>query len=90
MTDDYYNFDERHMAMIGERHGKVYRIGQKVRVKVVNVNVDERMIDFAIVGMDMKKIEDKIREVKIKAKRNTKSSDEKPQKKDAVKRVAQK
>ncbi len=81
MTDDYYNFDERHMAMIGERHGKVYRIGQKVRVKVVNVNVDERMIDFAIVGMDMKKIEDKIREVKIKAKRNTKSSDEKPQKK---------
>ena len=81
MTDDYYNFDERHMAMIGERHGKVFRIGQKVRVKVVNVNVDERMIDFAIVGMDMKKIEDKIREVKIKAKRNTKSTNEKPRKK---------
>ncbi|PPJ96890.1 ribonuclease R, partial [Staphylococcus aureus] len=40
MTDDYYSFDERHMAMIGERHGKVFRIGQKVRVKVVNVNVD--------------------------------------------------
>ena len=81
MTDDYYNFDERHMAMIGERHGKVFRIGQKVRVKVVNVNVDERMIDFAIVGMDMKKIEDKIREVKIKAKSKTKSTNEKPRKK---------
>ena len=27
MTDDYYQFDERQMALIGERQAKVFRIG---------------------------------------------------------------
>ncbi len=30
LTDDYYNFDERNMAIIGERQAKVFRIGDKV------------------------------------------------------------
>ena len=30
MTDDYYRFDERHFAMIGERTGNVFRIGMKL------------------------------------------------------------
>ncbi|KUP05635.1 ribonuclease R [Bacillus coahuilensis m2-6] len=51
MTDDYYRFDERHMAMIGERTGQVFRIGDEITVRVVNVNKDERAIDFEIVGM---------------------------------------
>ncbi|AJD92002.1 ribonuclease R [Jeotgalibacillus malaysiensis] len=51
MTDDYYRFDERHMAMIGERTGNVYRIGDEIAIRVVNVNKDERAIDFEIVGM---------------------------------------
>ncbi|WP_075982873.1 ribonuclease R [Bacillus massilinigeriensis] len=51
MTDDYYRYDERHFAMIGERTGHVYRIGDEITVRVVNVNKDERSIDFEIVGM---------------------------------------
>ncbi|QVY61117.1 ribonuclease R [Cytobacillus gottheilii] len=51
MTDDYYRYEERHMAMIGERTGKVFRIGDEITVRVVNVNKDERSIDFEIVGM---------------------------------------
>lgn len=51
MTDDYYRFDERHFAMIGERTGHVYRIGDEITVRVVKVNKDERSIDFEIVGM---------------------------------------
>lgn len=57
MTDDYYHFDERQMAMIGERQAKVFRIGDPVKIKVVNVDVDERMIDFQIVGMPLPKKE---------------------------------
>ncbi|PTF07055.1 ribonuclease R [Staphylococcus cohnii] len=57
MTDDYYHFDERQMAMIGERQAKVFRIGDPVTIKVVNVDVDERMIDFQIVGMPLPKKE---------------------------------
>lgn len=55
LTDDYYHFDERQMAMIGERQAKVFRIGDPVKIKVVNVDVDERMIDFQIVGMPLPK-----------------------------------
>ena len=38
-------------AMIGERTGNVFRIGDEITVRVVNVNKDERSIDFEIVGM---------------------------------------
>ena len=55
MTDDYYQFDERQMALIGERQAKVFRIGDAVKVKVTHVDVDERMIDFQIVGMPLPK-----------------------------------
>ncbi|HAR6449216.1 TPA: ribonuclease R [Staphylococcus pseudintermedius] len=51
MSDDYYHFDERQMALIGERKAKVYCIGDVVKVKVIHVDVDERQIDFQIVGM---------------------------------------
>lgn len=51
MVDDYYRYDERHYAMIGERTGNVFRIGDEITVEVVNVDKDERSIDFAIVGM---------------------------------------
>ncbi|WP_374721491.1 ribonuclease R [Peribacillus tepidiphilus] len=51
MNDDYYRFDERHLAMIGERTGKVFRIGDEITVRVINVNKDERAIDFEVAGM---------------------------------------
>ncbi|MBM9827908.1 ribonuclease R, partial [Staphylococcus aureus] len=55
MTDDYYRFEERQMALIGERQAKVFRIGDTVKVKVAHVDVDERLIDFQIVGMPLPK-----------------------------------
>ena len=51
LTDDYYHYDERHYAMIGERTGNVFRIGEEITVRVINVNKEERDIDFEIVGM---------------------------------------
>jgi ribonuclease R len=51
MTDDYYRFDDRHFAMIGEKTGNVYRIGDEITVRVVSVKKEERSIDFEIVGM---------------------------------------
>ncbi|MFL6557970.1 MAG: S1 RNA-binding domain-containing protein, partial [Bacillus sp. (in: firmicutes)] len=51
MTDDYYRYDERQLAMIGERTGNVFRIGDEITIRVVKVNKEERAIDFEIVGM---------------------------------------
>jgi ribonuclease R len=51
LTNDYYRYDESSYAMIGERTGSIYRIGDEIRIRVINVNKDERSIDFEIVGM---------------------------------------
>ncbi|WP_371932694.1 ribonuclease R [Bacillus carboniphilus] len=51
MTDDYYRYDDRHYAMIGERTGNIYRIGDEITVRVVKVDKEERSVDFEIVGM---------------------------------------
>jgi len=51
LTDDYYHFHELHMALIGERTSKIYRIGDEVRIRVARVNMDDYNIDFEMVDM---------------------------------------
>jgi ribonuclease R len=50
LQDDYYLFDERHYALRGRSTGKVYRLGDVVRVRVAAVHPEERSIDFVIAG----------------------------------------
>ncbi|WP_130616316.1 ribonuclease R [Cohnella abietis] len=52
LTDDYYHFHELHMALIGERTSKIYRIGDEVKIRVARVNMSDHTIDFEM--MDMK------------------------------------
>ena len=49
LDDDYYVYHEKHYCLIGERTRKVYRLGDNVRVKVVNVDISSRNIDFVLV-----------------------------------------
>ncbi|HHY72321.1 MAG TPA: ribonuclease R [Bacillus bacterium] len=51
LTDDYYRYDEANYAMIGERTGNIFRIGDEITIRVVNVDKDERIVDFEVVGM---------------------------------------
>lgn len=51
LTDDYYHFDEGHMALIGERTSKVFRIGDEVKIRVAKVNMDDHTIDFELLDM---------------------------------------
>ena len=49
IKDDYYEYNERGMILLGKRTGRQFRIGQKVRVKLINVDVDQYDIDFELV-----------------------------------------
>ncbi|HHW03666.1 MAG TPA: ribonuclease R [Thermoanaerobacterales bacterium] len=49
LEDDFYHFDEKSITLRGERTGRVFRIGDAVRVRVSKVNVPERQIDFELV-----------------------------------------
>ena len=48
MRDDYYEFDERNYRVIGRRRKKVYRLGDKVRVRIKKTDIDRRLIDLSM------------------------------------------
>ena len=48
MRDDYYNYDELSVSMIGERTRKVYKMGDKIRVRVLGTDRVLKRIDFEI------------------------------------------
>tara|TARA_R110002012_G_scaffold263456_2_gene446577 strand:+ start:254688 stop:256877 length:2190 start_codon:yes stop_codon:yes gene_type:complete len=47
---DYYNFDEKQYAIIGERTKKVYQLGDEVVVMVKNTDLVKRHLDFTLIG----------------------------------------
>ncbi|MGM0946531.1 MAG: ribonuclease R [Bacteroidota bacterium] len=55
MTDDYYDFDEKNMRLIGSRSKKMITLGDKVMVRVVNTDIDRRTIDLEFANNDEKK-----------------------------------
>nr|WP_207143781.1 ribonuclease R [Thiococcus pfennigii] len=48
LDNDYYHFDPVGRRLTGERTGTVYRLGDRLRVKLAAVNLDERKIDFVL------------------------------------------
>ena len=49
MADDYYDFDDKNFLIRGRRRGNVYRLGDKVRVRVANANLERKQLDFLLV-----------------------------------------
>lgn len=70
LTDDYYQFNPHHLLLIGERTGKVYRIGQQVKIEVLGVNVEEREIDFALIEAEPVKVDERLLQVAPKKEKS--------------------
>ncbi len=49
MADDYYRFVESAHLLRGENTHKVYRLGDKVKVQVIRVNMELRQVDLGLV-----------------------------------------
>ena len=49
MADDYYRFVEQQHVLYGENTKKTYRLGAKVTVQVVRVDLERRQIDLGLV-----------------------------------------
>jgi ribonuclease R len=49
LTDDFYYFEEAAHSLIGRRTKRRYRLGDKVHVRVVRVDVPRRQLDFRVV-----------------------------------------
>ena len=48
MADDYYRFVERAHLLRGENYGRVFRLGDRVRVQVIRVDMERRQLDLGI------------------------------------------
>ncbi len=50
ITDDFYEFDEKNYRILGRRTGKVYRLGDRIRVHVKKTDINRRLIDLVFAG----------------------------------------
>lgn len=49
MSDDHYEFDETNYELVGEKTGKIYKLGQQVEIRVDSASKVSRTIDFSLI-----------------------------------------
>lgn len=50
LPDDFYDYNEDTMSVVGSTTGNTYQLGDAVIVKVMNVSLEKRQIDLAVTG----------------------------------------
>lgn len=48
LPNDYYVFDPIKHCLVGRRSGKHYKLGDKVKIQIARVSLDDRQIDFVL------------------------------------------
>ena len=49
IRSDFFEFDEGRYRLVGKRTRKVYRLGDRVRIKVKNANLEQRLLDYELI-----------------------------------------
>lgn len=52
LDNDYYQYDAAGQRLIGENSGMIYRLGDRVRVRVEAANLDQRQVDFSLISSE--------------------------------------
>ena len=52
LKDDYYYYDEEHYEMVGEKSNNKYKLGQKLMIRVLGIDMMKRTIDFELAEED--------------------------------------
>ena len=50
--NEYFIYDDERKHLIGERTGKIYKIGDKVKIRVIDANKETRKVAFELVEED--------------------------------------
>ncbi|MBA6411588.1 ribonuclease R [Parahaliea sp. F7430] len=101
LPGDYYQFDASKQRLLGERSGRVFKLGGKVRVQVARVDLDDKKIDLEMLdtgaksgkksgGASSKKQRSKAskgKDKQAKAKDNTAKAEQKPAKAKKAKKA---
>ena len=49
IKSDFFEFDEARYRLVGRRTRKIYKLGDSVRIKVKNANLEQRLLDYELV-----------------------------------------
>ncbi len=49
LADDYYYLDEENYQVIGQRYGNKYKLGDRVKIKIIKVDISKKQMDFVMV-----------------------------------------
>lgn len=49
IRSDFFEFDEERYRLVGKRTHKIFRLGDKVRIRVKNANLEQRLLDFELI-----------------------------------------
>ena len=52
LGNDYYEYDEEHKILIGERNKETFKMGDKMRIEVIEANKQEKRISFRRISDD--------------------------------------
>lgn len=54
IRSDFFTFDEEHYRTVGKRTGRVFRLGDPVRIRVKDASLEQRLLDYELIeeGMD--------------------------------------
>ena len=69
LDDDYYNFNDYKMCLIGERTNRTYKLGDKVKIKVSNASKESKEIDFIIINNKKNDFKNNTNMIKYKKKK---------------------
>jgi ribonuclease R len=50
LGQDYFARDRSGYRLVGRSSGRIFRLGDRLRVRVVNVSIDDRRVDFELAG----------------------------------------
>ena len=70
MADDYYMFRDTDHALRGERTKRVYKLGDRVEVQLIKVDMDRRQINLALTDVLKRMGKPEVAQ-KVKAARRT-------------------
>ncbi|MBR4822523.1 MAG: ribonuclease R [Bacteroidales bacterium] len=49
IRSDFFEFDEERYRLVGKRTHKVFRLGDPVRIRVKNANLEQRLLDYELI-----------------------------------------
>ena len=49
MKDDFYIFNEKKIELVGQKKKKIYRLGDRIKIKVKAVDLEKKTIDCSLI-----------------------------------------